>query len=152
MTILLDQKTPVIVQDFTGKIGTFHAQEMMDYGTNLVGGVTPGRGGGEHLGKPVFDSVKDAVRATDATASAVFELGGDWIDTIDATGRHRQTLDDDRAGLAAMVREFRRSVQQGRPPAMTGEEGARDVALVQACYESMRTNAPVFFPENREEE
>ena len=72
MTILLDEKTPVIVQGFTGKIGTFHAQEMMDYGTNLVGGVTPGRGGAEHLGKPVFDSVKDAVRATDATASAVF--------------------------------------------------------------------------------
>ena len=72
MTILLDEKTPVIVQGFTGKIGTFHAQEMIDYGTNLVGGVTPGRGGAEHLGKPVFDSVKDAVRATDATASAVF--------------------------------------------------------------------------------
>lgn len=72
MSILLDEKTPVIIQGFTGKIGTFHAQEMIDYGTNLVGGVTPGKGGGKHLGLPVFNTVKDAVTGSGAEASVVF--------------------------------------------------------------------------------
>ena len=72
MTVLLDETTPVIIQGFTGRIGSFHAEEMAAYGTNLVGGVTPGKGGTEHLGKPVFHSVKDAVRETGATASVVF--------------------------------------------------------------------------------
>jgi malate-CoA ligase subunit alpha len=72
MSILIDRSTRVIVQGFTGKIGTFHAKEMIDYGTNLVGGVTPGKGGTTHLGKPVFHSMKDAVAATGATASIVF--------------------------------------------------------------------------------
>lgn len=72
MSILLDEKTPVIIQGFTGKIGTFHAQEMIDYGTNLVGGVTPGKGGGMHLGLPVFNTVKDAVTGSGAEASVVF--------------------------------------------------------------------------------
>jgi malate-CoA ligase subunit alpha len=72
MSILLDEKTPVLVQGFTGTIGSFHAQEMMDYGTNVVGGVTPSKGGDSHLGKPVFNSMKEAVRETGATASVVF--------------------------------------------------------------------------------
>lgn len=72
MAILLDEKTPVIIQGFTGRIGTFHAQEMIDYGTNVVGGITPGRGGETHLGLPVFNTVKEAVAATGATASGVF--------------------------------------------------------------------------------
>ena len=72
MSIFLDEKTPVIVQGFTGRIGTFHAQEMLDYGTNLVGGVTPGKGGERHLERPVFNTVKDAVRDTGASASVVF--------------------------------------------------------------------------------
>ena len=71
MSILLDETTPVIVQGFTGKTGTFHAQEAIDYGTNVVGGVTPGKGGTTHLGKPVFNTVKDAVRETGAQASLV---------------------------------------------------------------------------------
>jgi len=72
MSVLLHADTRAIVQGFTGKIGSFHAQEMMDYGTKVVGGVTPGKGGTTHLGLPVFNSVKDAVRQTGATASIVF--------------------------------------------------------------------------------
>jgi len=72
MSIFLDENTPVIVQGYTGRIGSFHAQEMIDYGTNVVGGVTPGKGGELHLERPVFNTVKDAVRDTGAEASVVF--------------------------------------------------------------------------------
>jgi malate-CoA ligase subunit alpha len=72
MSILIDETTRVIVQGFTGDKATFHAKEMIAYGTNVVGGVTPGKGGQRHLDRPVFDTVKDAVRATGATASLVF--------------------------------------------------------------------------------
>ena len=72
MSILLDEKTAIIVQGITGRIGAFHTEEMLAYGTNIVGGVTPGKGGGEALGLPVFDTVKEAVGATGATTSIVF--------------------------------------------------------------------------------
>ena len=72
MAILIDKQTKIIVQGFTGKIGTFHAKEMIDYGSDIVGGVTPGKGGQEHLGKPVFNTVKQAVENTGATASILF--------------------------------------------------------------------------------
>jgi malate-CoA ligase subunit alpha len=72
MAILLTDETPVLVQGITGRIGRFHTEEMVAYGTNVVGGVTPGRGGGDVAGRPVFDTVKDAVAATGATASIVF--------------------------------------------------------------------------------
>src|SRR2546430_8443630 len=68
MSILVNRNTRVICQGFTGKQGTFHSQAALAYGTKLVGGVTPGRGGQQHLGLPVFDTVRDAVRATGATA------------------------------------------------------------------------------------
>jgi malate-CoA ligase subunit alpha len=71
MSILLDGSTKVIVQGFTGDKATFHAREMIAYGTNLVGGVTPGKGGAAHLDRPVFDTVKEAVRETGAEASLI---------------------------------------------------------------------------------
>ena len=72
MAIMIDEQTAIIVQGFTGKIGTFHAQEIMDYDSNLVGGVTPGKGGTTHLGKPVFNTVKEAVEQAGAEASIIF--------------------------------------------------------------------------------
>ena len=72
MTILIDEKTKIIVQGFTGKIGSFHSEEMIKYGSNIVGGVTPGKGGQNHLGLPVFNTVKDAVKNTGASASVLF--------------------------------------------------------------------------------
>ncbi|WP_428416960.1 succinate--CoA ligase subunit alpha [Methylibium sp.] len=72
MSILIDEKTPVIVQGFTGDKATFHAKEMIAYGTNVVGGVTPGKGGQRHLERPVFNTVKEAVRDTGAEASLLF--------------------------------------------------------------------------------
>ena len=72
MAILLDADTKVVVQGFTGRIGRFHAEEMIAYGTRVVGGVTPGRGGESLLDRPVFNTMKEAVAATGATASIVF--------------------------------------------------------------------------------
>jgi malate-CoA ligase subunit alpha len=72
MSILIDETTRVIVQGFTGDKATFHAGEMIAYGTNVVGGVTPGKGGTRHLGRPVFDTVKEAVAVVGAEASIVF--------------------------------------------------------------------------------
>jgi succinyl-CoA synthetase alpha subunit len=72
MTILLDRSTPVLVLGITGKIGSFHTQEMIAYGTNIVGGVTPGKGGSTIHNVPVFDTVKEAVEKTGAKASIVF--------------------------------------------------------------------------------
>jgi len=72
MSILVDNKTNIIVQGFTGKIGSFHSEEMIKYGTNIVGGVTPGKGGQTHLGLPVFNTVKEAVKKTNASASILF--------------------------------------------------------------------------------
>ena len=72
MSILIDKKTKIIIQGFTGKIGSFHAEEMIKYGSNIVGGVTPGKGGQIHLKLPVFNTVKEAVKKTGATASILF--------------------------------------------------------------------------------
>ena len=72
MSILINHETRVLVQGFTGRNGTDHSQQMMEYGTKIVGGVTPEKGGQIHLGKPVFNTVQDAVNETGATASVIY--------------------------------------------------------------------------------
>jgi malate-CoA ligase subunit alpha len=82
MSILIDERTPVIIQGFTGDKGTFHGKEMAAYGTNLVGGVTPGKGGKRHLDRPVFNTVKEAVREAGAEATIIFVPAAFCADSI----------------------------------------------------------------------
>jgi succinyl-CoA synthetase alpha subunit len=89
MSVLINKNTKVIVQGFTGAQGTFHAQQMLDYGTQVMGGVTPGKGGTQHLGLPVFDTVQQAVDATGADASVIYvppPFAGDAILEAAAAG------------------------------------------------------------------
>jgi succinyl-CoA synthetase alpha subunit len=82
MSILVDKETRLIVQGLTGREGSFHSQQMIEYGTNVVGGVTPGKGGTTHLDVPVFDTVKDAVRETGSNVSIIFVPAAFGADAI----------------------------------------------------------------------
>jgi malate-CoA ligase subunit alpha len=82
MSILIDDRTRVIIQGFTGDKGSFHGKEMLEYGTNLVGGVTPGKGGRRHLDRPVFNTVKEAVKQAGAEASIIFVPAAFCADSI----------------------------------------------------------------------
>jgi len=94
MSILVNKTTRVICQGFTGKQGTFHSQQCLDYGTKLVGGVTPGRGGEKHLGLPVFDTVGEAVAKTRANASMIYVPAAYAADAI---------LEAEEAGIELIV-------------------------------------------------
>ena len=82
MSILVNKNSNIVVQGFTGSEGTFHAEQMISYGTNVVGGVTPGKGGQKHLGKPVFNTVAEAVSKVDANTSIIFVPAGFAADAI----------------------------------------------------------------------
>lgn len=94
MSILIDKKTKLIVQGITGREGEFHARQMMDYGTYVVGGMTPGRGGEKALGVPVFDTMAQAVKATGANASVIY---------VPARGAADAILEAADAGIALVV-------------------------------------------------
>jgi succinyl-CoA synthetase alpha subunit len=117
MSILINKNTRVICQGFTGKQGTFHSEAALAYGTKLVGGVTPGRGGQEHLGLPVFDTVKDAVRETGATASMSY---------VPAAGAADSILEAADAGIELVV-----SITEGVP--------VNDMVRVKAVLSSSAT-------------
>ncbi len=133
MSIFLDEKTPVIIQGYTGRIGTFHAREMIDYGTHVVGGVTPGKGGEIHLDRPVFNTVKDAVRETGAEASTVFvppPFAADAImEAADAGIRFCVCVTD---GIPAQdmmrVKRYMRRYQRERRMTLTGPNCAGTIS------------------------
>jgi succinyl-CoA synthetase alpha subunit len=117
LSVLVDKSTRLIVQGLTGKEGTFHAKQMIEYGTNIVGGVTPGKGGTTHEGVPVFNTVADAVRETGANASVIYVPPPFAADAI---------MEAAAAGLALVV-----CITEGIP--------ARDMIGVHAFLESRET-------------
>jgi len=129
VSVLLDERTRVIVQGFTGDKGTFHAKEMIAYGTNVVGGVTPGKGGTTHLGKPVFNTVKEAVASVGATASLILVPAPFCADAImeaaDAGIRLVVTITDGVPAQDMMtVKRYLWRYPKGRRTTMVGPNGA----------------------------
>jgi len=126
MSILINKETKVIVQGFTGKQGTFHAQQAIEYGTQLVGGVTPGKGGQSHLERPVFNTVQDAVDDTGADATMIYvpaAFAGDAI--LEATD----------AGIKTIV-----CITEGIP--------VQDMIQVKALHREMGEDAPYLIGPN----
>jgi malate-CoA ligase subunit alpha len=133
MAILLDKSSRVIVQGFTGQIGTFHANDMIKYGTNVVGGVTPGKGGTTHLDRPVFNTVKDAVREVGANASIIFVPAPYAADSImeaaDAGIRYCVAITD---GIPAQdmirVKRYMRRYKEANRMRLTGPNCAGSIS------------------------
>ena len=116
MAILVDRNTRVLVSGITGREGTFHTEQMIDYGTNIVGGVTPGKGGAQHLGVPVFDSVEEAVSETGANAAVVFvpaPFAPDSVLECEAAGVPFVSLITEGIPIHDMVRVVNRLRQNG---------------------------------------
>jgi malate-CoA ligase subunit alpha len=133
MAILIDKDTKAIVQGFTGHTGTFHSEEMIAYGTNIVGGVTPGKGGTTHLDRPVFNTMKEAVAATGANASIVFvppPFAADSImEAADAGIRYCVAITD---GIPAhdmiRVKRYMRRYKEERKMVLTGPNCAGTIS------------------------
>ena len=133
MAILLDETTKVIVQGITGRIGSFHAQEMVSYGTNVVGGVTPGKGGTKHLGLPVFDTVKQAVEQTGAEASVLFVPAAAAADSLmeatDGGIKYAVAITDGIPALDMMrVKRFMRRYKETKKMILTGPNCAGTIS------------------------
>lgn len=126
MSILINKETKVIVQGFTGKQGTFHAEQAIKYGTQLVGGVTPGKGGQSHLHKPVFNTVQDAVDNTGADASMIYVPAAFAADAI---------LEATDAGIKTIV-----CITEGIP--------VQDMIQVKAVHREMADDAPYLIGPN----
>jgi succinyl-CoA synthetase alpha subunit len=121
MAILVDEHTRVICQGFTGKQGTFHSEQAIAYGTNLVGGVTPGKGGQFHLGKPVFDTVRDAVDEEGATASMIYVPAAFAADAIlEAADAGIETIVCISEGIPVQDMLQVKAALQGRPTRLIG--------------------------------
>lgn len=116
MAILVDRNTKVIVCGMTGREGTFHTQQMIEYGTQVVGGVTPGKGGTKHLDVPVFDSVREAVDATGANAAVIFvpaPFAADSVLECEAAGLPFVSLITEGVPIQDMVRVVNKLKQEG---------------------------------------
>ena len=133
MAILINETTRIIVQGFTGKIGSFHAQDMINYGSKVVGGVTPGKGGQQHLGLPVFNTVKKAVQQTGAEASIVFVPPAFAADSImeaaDAGIKYCVAITDGIPTQAMMtVKNFLRRFSENERMMLTGPNCAGTIS------------------------
>ncbi len=133
MAILIDNTTRVIVQGITGRIGSFHAKEMIDYGTRVVGGVTPGKGGRAHLNKPVFNTVREAISEVGAVASIVFVPAAAAADSImeaaDAGIRYCVAITDGIPTLDMMrVKRFMRRYKKEKKMVLTGPNCAGTIS------------------------
>lgn len=116
MSILVNSQTKVICQGFTGKHGTFHSQQALAYGTKVVGGVTPGKGGMEHLGLPVFNTVEEAVKKTNATATVIYVPAAFAADSIlEAADAGLELIVCITEGIPAMdMVRVKRSIKEGK--------------------------------------
>ena len=133
MAIFINETTRILIQGFTGKIGSFHAQDMINYGSNVVGGVTPGKGGQQHLDRPVFNTVKEAVQQTGAEASIVFVPPAFAADSImeaaDAGIKYCVSITDGIPTQDMMqVKNFLRRFPQERRMILTGPNCAGTIS------------------------